>query len=108
MRLHLPPQNLDLKLDFLSDKEMKIVADQIWKDNTGTPINTLIVTPNEEDLPTGWDPERLQKLREELHKDFDGTALRHEIEPDPPVRGIFGYAYIPLIENAVPTRQKPF
>ena len=31
-----------------------------------------------------------------------------EIIPDPPVRGPYGYAYIPLKENAIPQREKPF
>jgi hypothetical protein len=46
-------------------------------------------------------------LRADIHRDFDGTALREEIVPDPPVRGDYGYAYIPLQADAVPTRQKP-
>ena len=42
------------------------------------------------------------------HQLFDGTALREEVLPDPPVRGLYGYAYIPLEHNATPTRAKPF
>ena len=47
-------------------------------------------------------------MRERIHREYDGVVLREEIVPDPPVRGMFGYAHIPLQENAVPQRQKPF
>ena len=47
-------------------------------------------------------------MRENIHRDYDGVVLREEIIPDPPVRGMFGYANIPLQNDAVPQRQKPF
>ena len=37
-----------------------------------------------------------------------GTVFRDSVFPDPPVRGEYGYASIPLKEGAVPTRAKPF
>ena len=43
-----------------------------------------------------------------MHNDYDGIVLRDEVIPDPPERGDYGYAYIPLKEGAVPQRQKPF
>ena len=52
--------------------------------------------------------EKIKKLREAIHRDYDGTVMREGIWPDPPVRGLYGEAYIPLIEGAVPQRQKPF
>ena len=47
-------------------------------------------------------------LRQNIHQDFDGTVLRDERIPDPPVRGRYGYAYLPLKEAATQHRQKPF
>jgi hypothetical protein len=34
--------------------------------------------------------------------------MGREITPNPPVRGRYGYAFIPLKENATPTRARPF
>jgi hypothetical protein len=52
--------------------------------------------------------ERIIQLTQQLHDEFDGTALRTDLLPDPPERGQFGYAYIPLKEAAVPHRSKAF
>ena len=46
--------------------------------------------------------------REKIHKEFDDVVLRTEIIPDPPVRGRYGYAFIPLKEGYTPIRQKTF
>ena len=43
-----------------------------------------------------------------IHETFDGNVLAHDIHPDPPVRGIYGWASIPLRADAVTTRAKPF
>ena len=51
---------------------------------------------------------RIVQLREDIHRDYDDVFLGTEPLKDPPVRGPYGYAYIPLKENAVPTRAKPF
>ena len=52
----------------------------------------------------------MEKYRERLHKDFDGTVLRTDLPPRKDVvdRGTYTYAYIPLVENAVPQRAKGF
>ena len=71
-------------------------------------VNTIIASNPDANVPNNWDQSRLNRLRDQIHQDFDGTALREEVIPDPPVRGMFGYAYIPLQENAIPTREKPF
>ena len=57
----------------------------------------------------GMDP-RVEDFRKQLHEDFDGSVLRTNLPvmKELPDRGPYGYAYIPLVENAVPTRQKPF
>ena len=56
----------------------------------------------------GLEDPRVQEFRDKIHKDYDGEVFNDEVPPDPPVRGPYGYAYIPLIDNAVPTRSKPF
>ena len=48
--------------------------------------------------------ERIEELVKKIHEDFDGSALESKVKPDPPVRGKYGYAYVPLKEGAVPTR----
>ena len=49
---------------------------------------------------------RLDELRAKLHQDYDGKVLRKEVIPDPPERGQYGMAYIPLKPDAQPKRQK--
>ena len=71
-------------------------------------IRALSAAPEGENLPEGWDRTKLEELRKKVHEDFDGTALGNEVIPDPPVRGNYGYAYIPQEENAMLTCQKPF
>ena len=50
----------------------------------------------------------LEELSAKLHEDYDGIVLRDEVISNPPMRGDFGYANIPLKDNAQSTRQKPF
>ena len=52
--------------------------------------------------------DRVEALRQEVYEQFRHDAFRDEFYKNPPCRGTFGYAYIPLKEGAVPTRQKPF
>ena len=87
---------------------MQTVAREFKKVELARGVNRLIVTSEQEELPEGWDPQRIEGMREKIHQDFHGTALREEVFPNPPVRGRFGYAFIPLEENAIPQRQKPF
>jgi hypothetical protein len=54
------------------------------------------------------DEGKLRLLREEIQQKYEGTVFRSTVYPDPPVRGPYGYAFIPLKEGATPTRQKPF
>ena len=52
----------------------------------------------------------VERYREALHADFDGTVLRTDLPNIREVvdRGPYTYAYIPLVENAIPQRQKAF
>jgi hypothetical protein len=52
--------------------------------------------------------EKIEKLREQLVKDFTGSVFRDKLPPNPGPRGRYGVAYIPLKENAQPTWQRPF
>ena len=51
---------------------------------------------------------RIAEYIRKVHEDYDGKVLCEEAPPDPPVRGPYGYVYIPLKEGAEPQRQKPF
>ena len=50
----------------------------------------------------------VQKYVDMIHERYDGDVLAHDIHPDPPVRGIYGYAHIPLKPNATPTHTMAF
>ena len=52
--------------------------------------------------------ERIEGFRKRIHETYDGTALGSTVPKNPPKRGPFGEAFIPLKEGAIPTRQKPF
>ena len=93
-------------LDVLSDKELEVVASHVWKEKGVSRFCNLVETSGEDNLPAGWDRERITKMRENIHRDYDGVVLREEIVPDPPVRGMFGYAHIPLQEKCSITETK--
>jgi hypothetical protein len=63
----------------------------------------FVVPPPE----TTEDP-RVQKFRDAILRDYRDSVFRTSIPADPPVRGPYGYAHIPLKEGATPIRQKPF
>ena len=107
LKLHIPPCEKSATLDFLSDKEKGIVAQNVRKHAQIRVVN-MVDTNESASLPPGWDASKLEQLRAKIHADFDGTALREEVIPNPPVRGLYGYAHIPLVPQAVPTRTKPF
>ena len=50
----------------------------------------------------------VEELREKIFQDYTGTVICEELRPNPPVRGKYGYAFIPLKEGATPQRCKPF
>ena len=51
-------------------------------------------------------PTDVERYIEKLHAEFDDVVLSTDITPNPPVRGPFGYAFIPLKWDATPTRAK--
>ena len=50
--------------------------------------------------------ERVELLRQKIHDRFSDTVFREKLYENPPQRGTFEYAYITLIDGAVPTRKK--
>ena len=104
--LHLPVQDFDQKKKFLGQDDLRVLAAELEKDNPHVHIQTMIAA-REGGGESNVD-DRVEKLKEAIHAEFDGTVFRNSVFPDPPVRGDYGYAVIPLKEGAVPTRQKPF
>ena len=47
-------------------------------------------------------------MREKLHAQYADSVFRDEIYKDPPVRGRYGWAYIPLVANPIPQCAKPW
>ena len=54
------------------------------------------------------DDAQFSQLRTKIQEDFEGCVLGTEPPIDPPVRGRYGYAFIPLKCDAMPTRSRPF
>ena len=61
MMLHVPHEYQKAHLDFLSNKELEMVAQQVWKDKKVNRTCNLVETPEQENLPQGWDQERIKK-----------------------------------------------
>ena len=50
---------------------------------------------------------RIDEYIAKIHEEFDDIVLCADIQPNPPVRGVYGWAYIPLKPDAVPEARKP-
>jgi hypothetical protein len=106
MALSMPMEGFDQKIEFLSGDMLKNVAHNLEKVvPLRQQIHHMIVAREGVD---NEDDTRVTNLRERVLSDYDGTVFRSAPYPDPPVRGPYGYAYIPLKEGAKPIRQKPF
>ena len=103
-QLSLPPDPICPGDLCLSESDYQEIAKNLIKSKAPTRvINAILVNPTPEDE----DPRR-EILRKKLIEEFTGTVFRDEVFKDPPVRGRYGYAYIPLKDGAVPTRAKPW
>ena len=105
MDLQLPFQGFNLRPERLEDFEMEIIRrrlKRVLKRKRG--VKSTIIS-HENAKPE--DPQ-IEKYREAIFERFGKTVLTAEVIPDPPVRGPYGYAYIPLKEHAIPQREKPF
>ena len=101
--LHMPPGSKG-KVEYLNHKDIAFLAAKFSEEQPPAQIRGMIIAreggPETE--------ERIATLKEAILRDFGGKVLRSTVFPDPPERGRYGYAYIPLKEGAEPVRQKPF
>ena len=88
--------------NLLDDSELELIMEKLTTTKKPRWIRRLILAGEETEQE-----EVTEKLREQIHKDYDGTALSETLVPGTHERGLFGFAYIPLKDGAVPTRQKP-
>jgi hypothetical protein len=70
----------------------------------GVARQRALIVANEPPEPQG----RAKEYRDKIIQRYKDTVLTGKVLPDPPVRGPYGYAYIPLKEVAKPFRAKPF
>jgi hypothetical protein len=106
MALSMPMEGFDQKTELLNNKTLREVARNLEKIVPPVQqIQHMIVAREGGD---DEDDAKVAELRKRVFSDFDGTVFRSAPYPDPPVRGLYGYAYIPLKEGAKPVRQKPF
>ena len=104
MQMHVPLTGFDVRPDVLDKDDLEEVMRQVSRKGEENQVRSLISSPG--DWPGG--SQETDKYREAIHRDYDGTVLREDVLPNPPVRGQYGYAYLPLKDGAVPQRQKPF
>jgi hypothetical protein len=113
--LHMPETADTAICVTLDDEELKYVAHEVnrihWEHGSPSPedvryVNALFsVNPltNEKEV----DPKVLQKWAQ-VKKDYEGVVLGSVIPLNPPKRGPYGEAYIPLVGSFEPTRTRPF
>ena len=63
LKLHFEAEDSEFFHSFLDEKEMEIVAHQINKAEISREVNALIITPENEEVPPGWDVSRIEVLR---------------------------------------------
>ena len=103
----LPPMGEEVS-PHLSAKEIKRIARAVhtadFSGSQNVRVNPIFVSKDVEEDP------RVESFREALHRDYDGAVIRSDLPPrkDHPDRGPYGYAYIPLVPNPIPQRQKCF
>ena len=54
------------------------------------------------------DQTRISQLREQIISDYTGSVFCEKLPTNPPNRGRYGVAFIPLKDNAQPTWSRPF
>jgi hypothetical protein len=104
--LSIPSEGFDVEPQYLTTKEIQFIARNLLKggDHPDAHVNSYISTHETSKI----DSEKVEKLRASILEDYGDTVFNPEIIVNPPVRGPFGYAYIPLKPNAKPMRQKTF
>ena len=103
--LTLPPEGVLTEVEPLNSQEIRHVA-RVLRASDSIPSYRVrpIIQANEGD---STDP-RILALRKAIHKDYDGAVFAKEVLPNPPIRGPYGLAFIPLKEGAIPQRTRPF
>jgi hypothetical protein len=87
----------------LSKEERQIVKRRILaRDVSG--VRTVIIAKGD----SAVENPQVQSYRDKIHAEYDGLVLCKEVIPNPPVRGRYGEAFIPLKSDAIPQRQKTF
>ena len=104
MNLHLPMKILGGMETPLCPGDVRCVARKLHLSASDVAVRQDIQSHQGKEAE---DP-RTEEFRARIHRDYDGVVLDSKVKPDPPMRGPYGQAYIPLKENAVPTRSKPF
>lgn len=100
--LHIPLQGKEQRMDKLKAHEIRYLARRLLPFVPSPVIHQIQV--NRETPPE--DP-RVSKYREQIFADYKDTVFRENVYPNPPVRGPYGHAFIPLVDNYRPIRQKP-
>ena len=116
LNLHLPLGPTG-KIEFLNTRDIEFLSKKFSDDGP----EEFLPTENCEDPTLGIrrmiiaregvtqeEKDRIEAYKEAIIQEYRGTVLRSSVFPDPPERGRYGYAYIPLKEGAEPVRQKPF
>ena len=103
MRLKVPDDLENEASCELNDEELDYVGEQLDKVNERNIRSTVVSRGDFAEK----DP-RVEELRKKMHDEYDGVVLRDEFLPNPPVRGDYGHAFIPLKEGAESQRSKPF
>ena len=105
MDLELPVDSEEPRTRPLNKTDLRFIRRVLLKSDAASDryVRPLVVTPD----PTNEDP-AVKELTEALHREYDGVVMGTEVVPDPPIRGPYGQAYIPLKEGAVPYRTRPF
>ena len=104
---HLPEVGFDQRLQFLKDDDLKELATHLVDESAPLSIHRMIIAREGAESSDAIDS-KVIGYREKFLKEFEGTVFRDKVFPDPPERGQYGFAFIPLKEGATPTRAKPF
>ena len=97
--MSLPQEGFDQKTLWLNAEERNIVRRRLQRAGDCVRQRALIVAnkPVESN-------EQSQKYSDKIIEKYKDTVLTGKVLPNPPVRGPYGYAYIPLKEGAKPFR----
>jgi hypothetical protein len=102
LELELPSEGFE-QPEKLTDEDIDVVVRNLLRVPEALACNYIEAHEAE-----GVEDPRVEEFRHKIHDMYDGVVLCKEVKPDPPVRGLYGYASIPLKENAVPQYQHPF